>query len=45
MAGQSCGSQRKGEEVGSPLSQGVAWGLNSGFQTWCQVHVSTEIHL
>lgn len=37
MAGQSCGSQRKGEEVGSPLSQ--------GFQTWCQVHVSTEIHL
>lgn len=45
MAGQSCGSQRKGEEVGSQLSQGVSWGLNSGFQTWCQVHVSTEIHL
>lgn len=31
MAGQPCGSQRKGEEVGSPLSQGVSW----GFQTWC----------
>lgn len=45
MAGQSCGSLRKGEEVCSPLSQGMSWGLNMGFQTWCQVHVSTETHL